>query len=72
MHPPFGTPGFVLLGCWVVLAVLVARDPGWFFSTLSFGRVSLPVKLVSVFRVLGILNAIGSVYLIAHYAFSAA
>jgi hypothetical protein len=68
MHAPFGTVGFILLGTWVVLALLVTTDPRRFFALLSFGRVSLPERLVGTFRVLGVLNAVCSVYLILRYA----
>jgi uncharacterized membrane protein len=65
---PFGVAGYVLLGCWIVAAVLVIIDPKRFFRALSFGRVSLPSRFVGIFRVLGLLNVVGSVYLIVRYA----
>jgi len=68
MHSPFGVVGYILLGCWIVVAVLVILSPQRFFGALSLGRISLPVRLVSFFRVLGALNAVGSVYLIIRYA----
>jgi hypothetical protein len=68
MHAPFGVIGYILLGCWIAVAVLVAVNPQRFFGSLSFGRVSPPAKLVGIFRALGILNALGSVYLIVRYA----
>ncbi len=68
MHTPFGTIGIILLSCWAAVALVVTVDPQRFFALLSFGRVSLPERLVSAFRALGVLNAIGSVYLIVRYA----
>ena len=65
----FGAMGLVLSGLWVAVALLVTADPGRFFWMLSFGRVALPTSLIRPFRVLGILNAIGSLYLLAHLAF---
>jgi hypothetical protein len=54
MHAPFGIVGYILLGCWIAVALLVTVNPPGFFGFLSFGRVSLPTKLVSTFRVLGV------------------
>jgi hypothetical protein len=68
MHAPFGGVGYILLGCWIVVALLEAVNPRRFFKFLSFGRVLLPAKLVGAFRVLGVLKALGSVYLIVRYA----
>jgi hypothetical protein len=66
--PPFGVVGYLLLGCWVLLALLAAVEPRRFFGLLSVGRVSLPERLVSTFRVLAALNAVASVYLIIRFA----
>jgi hypothetical protein len=63
MQAPFGNVGYILLGCWILVGLLLAINPQRFFSVLSLGRVLLPGKLVSTFRVLGVLNAVGSVYL---------
>jgi hypothetical protein len=63
MQAQFGVVGYVLLGCWIVVGLLLAINPQRFFSVLSIGKVLLPAKLVSAFRVLGVLNAVGSVYL---------
>jgi hypothetical protein len=68
MHTPFCVVGYILLGCWIAVALLVAVNPQRFFRSLSFGRVLLPAKLVGTFRILGILNALGCVYLIVRYA----
>ena len=61
----FGAVGYFLCGCWIVVSLLLAINPQRFFSALSFGRrrVLLPGKLVSAFRILGVLNAVGCVYL---------
>jgi hypothetical protein len=64
MHAPFGVVGYILLGCWIVVGLLLALNPQRFFAVLSLGRVLLPEKLVGAFRVLGVLNAVGSMYLI--------
>lgn len=63
VHMQFGAFGNVLLCCWVLVGSLVAINPLRFFSVLSLGRVLLPAKLVNTFRVLGVLNAVGSMYL---------
>jgi hypothetical protein len=63
-HTQFGTVGYVLPGCWIVVGLLLAINPRRFFSVLSIGRVLLPAKFVGAFRVLGVLNAVGSAYLI--------
>jgi hypothetical protein len=63
MHTPFGTVGYILLGCWILVGVLLAINPQRFFSVLSLGRVLLLAKLAGAFRILGVLNAVGSVYL---------
>jgi hypothetical protein len=55
--------GYVLLVCWAVVGLLLAMSPQRFFSVLSVGRVLLPARFVSAFRVLGVLNAMGCVYL---------
>jgi hypothetical protein len=68
MHAPFGIVGYILLGGWMAVALFVTVNPQRVFGFLSFGRVSLPAKLVSTFRVLGVLNAVGSAYLIVRYA----
>ena len=65
----FGLPGLVLLSGWILLAIFVTVDPKRVFSMLSLGRVFLPNRLVGVFRVLGVVNAIGSVYLITRSTF---
>jgi hypothetical protein len=62
-HTQFGIAGYVLLGCWIVVGLLLAVNPQRFFSVLSIGRVLLPAKFVGAFRILGVLNAVGSVYL---------
>ncbi len=64
MHTQFGAVGYILLVCWIVVGALLAIDPQRFFSALSLGRVFLPARLVGAFRILGVLNAMGSVYLI--------
>jgi hypothetical protein len=63
-HTTFGTAGHILLGCWIVVGLLVAINPQRFFSVLSLGRVLLPAKLLGAFRVLGVLNAVYSLYLV--------
>ncbi len=63
VHAQFGIVGYILLGCWIVVGLLLAINPQRFFSVLSIGRVLVPAKLVGTFRVLGVLNAVGSVYL---------
>lgn len=63
MRMQFGTVGCVLLSFWIIVGLLLAINPQRFFSVLSLGRVLLPAKLVGAFRVLGVLNAAGSVYL---------
>ena len=63
MHSPFGIVGYILLGCWIVVGLLLAINPQRFFSVLSLGRILLPEKLAGTFRVLGVLNTVGSVYL---------
>ncbi len=68
MRAPFGVAGYVLLVCWIVVAVLLIASPQRFFGALSFGRVMLPLRLVAFFRILGALNAAGSVYFIVRYA----
>lgn len=64
MHARFGSVGYILLGWWIVVGLLLAINPQRFFSVLSLGRLLLPEKLVGAFRVLGVLNTVGSVYLI--------
>jgi hypothetical protein len=59
----FGVIGYVLLLCWAVVGLLLAMSPQRFISVLSIGRVLLPTRFVSAFRVLGVLNAVGCVYL---------
>ncbi len=63
IYTTFGSAGYILLGCWIVAGLLVAINPQRFFSILSLGRLVLPAKLVGTFRVLGVLNAVGSAYL---------
>jgi len=67
MRAPFGLTGYAVLGCWIIIAVLEIANPQRFFRVLSLGRVTLPVRLVLLFRALGVLNAVGSVYLIVRY-----
>jgi len=66
---PFGMVGFMLAGLWLVVSLLVTANPQRFFLVLGLGRVALPSKLVGPFRVLGIGNAVGLIYLIIHFAF---
>lgn len=68
MNAQFGIVGYLLFGWWILAALLLTVNPRRFFGFLSFGRVSLPAKLVGIFRVLGVLNAVGSLYLIVHYS----
>jgi len=47
-----------------LLAVLVAWNPRAFFRYLSFGRVSMTDRLVGPFRILGVFNLFGCVYMV--------
>jgi hypothetical protein len=62
--------GTVLLGGWTVVALLMVANPIKFIWILGFGRrPPLSERLVAFFRVLGVINAVGSAYiLLTHYS----
>jgi hypothetical protein len=65
---PFGTLGYVAYACMVVVALVLIINPHRLFWLLSAGRISLPARLHGFFRVLGVVNLIGSIYQIVRYA----
>jgi len=65
MSREVGVIATALLGAWLVLALLVVSDPRRFFRILGLGRTPpLPERLVPYFRVLGLINAVGSAYIL--------
>jgi hypothetical protein len=61
---------YVVFGCAILIGISLAVNPQRFFWLLSYGRKQTPVpaKLVLPFRVLGVFNALGSIYLIIRWA----
>lgn len=54
----------VLLVIWAAIGLSLAVAPARLIGILGFGGVNIPVKLVGLYRVLGIGSAIAAVYLL--------